>query len=77
LSVLCGLKFCCCLLAWFAPKSDTAEPFGYRSRKNSELQTKRGLLCGIVSTLIQTVTNLKTYAFEDLNRIPEVNTAQS
>ena len=59
------------------PKSDTAEPFGCRSRKNSELQTKLGLLCGIVSTLVQTVTNLKTYAFEDLNRIPEVNTAQS
>jgi hypothetical protein len=69
--------FCCCLLAWFAPKSDTAEPFSCRSRKNSELQTKDGLLCGIVATLIQTGKNLKTYAFEDLYRIPEVNTAQS
>ena len=40
--------------------------------KTSELSNRGWLRCGIVTTLIQTVKNLKTYPFEDLDRIPEV-----
>jgi len=48
-----------------------------RSHENNQLQTEHGQLCGIVTTLIQTLKNQKTYAFEDEYQIPEVDTAQS
>jgi hypothetical protein len=55
-----------------APSRTPPSRFGRRSHKNSERQAEDGLLCEIVTTLIQTVKKLKTYAFEDVNRIPEV-----
>ncbi len=55
------------------PESDTAKPCRLRSHENNQFQTEYGQLCGIVTTLIQTLKNQETYAFEDEYRIPEAH----